>query len=257
MSDLSAKLSGRLALVTGSSKGIGRAIALAFASSGADVVVNYHRSRQAGEDVAKSACAGGGRACAIQADVSREEEVGGLFGRIAKEFGRSPDILVNNAGSQIELSAIQEMPVTLWNDVLALNLTSAFLCARAAIPGMKQRKWGRIINVTSISGRSGGGPGGAHYAAAKAALISLTRSLAKELAPFSITANAIAPGVILTEMHERFNTPEGLDKLKALIPLGRHGLPEDCAGAAVFLASDSASYITGAEIAVNGGMRMD
>ena len=129
--------------------------------------------------------------------------------------------------------------------------------SKCVIPDMKKKRWGRIINISSISAHSGGGPGGSHYAASKAAISSLTKSLAKELGPFGITANSVDPGVIFTDMHRRFNTPENLEQLKKGIPLGYLGKPEDVAGAVIFLVSDAASYITGATIAVNGGLRMD
>ena len=149
------------------------------------------------------------------------------------------------------------MTLELWNKVLAVNLTSAMVCSKCVIPGMKQKGWGRIINISSISARSGGGPGGSHYASAKAGMNSFTKSLAKAFGPYGITANGVAPGVILTELHERFSTKEGLEQLKEMTPLGFLGQPEDVAGAVLFLASDSASYITGETIAVNGGLRMD
>ena len=257
MGKLSVDLSGKVCLVTGSSRGIGRAMALAFAANGADVVVNHSKSADAADEVRAAAAGCGVKAIAVKCDVASEEDVAAMFEKIAEAFGKTPDILVNNAGAQIRQSSIEKMPLALWNQVVAINLTGAMLCCRAAIPQMKAQRWGRIINVTSISGRSGGGPGGSHYSASKAGLILFTRSLTKELAPFGITCNAIAPGVILTEMHEKFNTPEALEKLRTLVPLGYLGEPEDCAGAALFLASEDARYMTGAEIAINGGMRMN
>jgi len=132
---------------------------------------------------------------------------------------------VNNAGDQIRTMPIEEMDEELWDLVLAVNLKGAFLCARACIPGMKAARWGRIVNMSSVSARSGGGPGAAHYAASKAGLESLTRSLARELGPFGITANAVAPGVVLTPIHERHNTPENLEKLRQTVPVLRLGMP--------------------------------
>jgi 3-oxoacyl-[acyl-carrier protein] reductase len=257
MGNLNADLSGKLTLVTGSSKGIGRAIALGFAANGSDVVINYNSSKDEGEQVRTTAAELGAKAIAVKCDVTNEDQVLAMFKTIDQSYGKTPDILINNAGTQVKMASIAEMPTALWNEVMAINLTSAMLCARAACGGMKERKWGRIINMTSISGRSGGAPGGSHYASAKAGLISFSKALAKELAPFGITSNAIAPGIILTEQHEKFNTPEGLEALKAVIPLGYHGEPSDCVGTALFLASDEAQYITGAEIAINGGQRMN
>ena len=141
--------------------------------------------------------------------------------------------------------------------MLTLNLTAAMVCSREVIAGIKAAGWGRIINIGSISGRSGGGPGYAHYAAAKAGIISLTKSLAKELGPHGATVNAISPGVVMTEIHETHNTPESLEQLRRQTLLGRLGQPADIAGVAVFLCSDDAAYITGADIAVNGGLRLD
>jgi len=252
-----AGFAGKLALVTGSSQGIGRAIALGFAGCGTDVAINYSTSADAAEPVRAAAAELGVQAAAVQCDVADERRVIAMFETVKRTFSRPPDILVNNAGTLVAKSTVADMPRHLWDRVLAINLTGAMLCARAAIPGMKAGRWGRIINVTSISGRSGGGPGGAHYAAAKAGLISLTRSLAKELAAHAITVNAVVPGVILTAIHEKFNTPEALEQLKDLVPLGDLGQPQDCVGAVLFLAGEDARYITGAEIAINGGMRMD
>ena len=149
------------------------------------------------------------------------------------------------------------MPLELWNQVLALNLTSAMVCSKCVIPGMKKSRWGRIISISSISAHSGGGPGGSHYAASKAGMSSLTKSLAKELGAYGITANSVDPGVILTDMHRKFSTSQSLEQLAKTTPLGYLGEPEDIAGSILFLTSDSASYITGATIAVNGGLRMD
>jgi 3-oxoacyl-[acyl-carrier protein] reductase len=144
-----------------------------------------------------------------------------------------------------------------WDRVIDVNLKGAFLCAKYCIPAMKAARAGRIINITSISGRSGGGPGGAHYAASKGGLEAFTRALAKELAPFGVTANGVAPGVVYTPLHERTNTPESLERLRQNIPLLRLGAPVDVAALVTFLASPEAGYITGENIAVNGGLRMD
>lgn len=250
-------LTDKIVLVTGGAKGIGEAISNNFATSGASVAVNYNTSAVQAEAMVREFQADGVQAVAIQANVSDARQVESLISRTQKALGGAIDILVNNAGSQIKQSSIEEMPVELWHEVLDLNLTSAMICSKCVIPGMKDRGWGRIINISSISAHSGGGPGGSHYAAAKAGMSSLTKSLAKELAAYGITANSIDPGVILTEMHQKFNTPEKLEQLRKTTPVGYLGQPEDVAGAVLFLASDSASYVTGATIAVNGGLRMD
>jgi NAD(P)-dependent dehydrogenase (short-subunit alcohol dehydrogenase family) len=149
------------------------------------------------------------------------------------------------------------MSIELWRDVLDLNLTSVLVCCREVLAGMKEQGWGRIINISSISGRSGGGPGGSHYAAAKAAVNSLTKSLAKEGGEYGITANAVSPGVIFTEIHQKHTPPETLEQLRKNTLLKRIGQPEDIAGAVAFLASNDAGYITGEHLAVNGGLRLD
>ena len=250
-------LKGKNVLVTGGAKGIGEAISKLLAANGANLAVNYNTSAERAETLVKEFQAGGVKAVAIQADVSKPERAERLLGQAENALGGAVDILVNNAGSQIKQSSIEKMPVDLWDAVLALNLTGAMICSKCVIPGMRQNRWGRIINISSISAHSGGGPGAGHYAAAKAAMSSLTKSLAKELSSCGITVNSIDPGIILTEMHEKFNTPENLEQLRQAIPLGYIGQGDDVAGAVLFLASDSASYITGATIAVNGGFRMD
>jgi len=257
LASIQVDLTGKSAVVTGASKGIGRAIAEALVDSGAMTVVNYRSSREQAEELVYGLRQKGGKVTAIQADVCVAEDVKRLF-KEAEEFFAGPvDILVNNAGSQVKQSRLEEMPLDLWNRVIAVNLTSAMLCCRQVIRGMKQKQWGRIINISSISARSGGGPGGIHYASSKGGMSAFTKGLAKELGPAGITVNAIAPGVIMTEMHEKFNTPENLESLKKMTPLGRLGRPEDVVGAVLFLVSDSASYITGDTISINGGLRMD
>jgi len=250
-------LRGKTALVTGGARGIGEAISIALAESGAAVVINYHTSGERANELVELFEKSGTGATAIRADLSVPAQIEGMFEQARKEMGNTVDILVNNAGSQIALASVKEMPLELWNKTLALNLTSAMVCCKCVIPGMKKKGWGRIINISSISARSGGGPGGISYASAKGGLSTFTKGLAKEVAAAGITVNAIAPGVILTAIHEKFSTKGSLENLKNMTPLGRLGQPEDVAGAALFLASDSAAYITGETIAVNGGLRMD
>jgi 3-oxoacyl-[acyl-carrier protein] reductase len=254
---IQADFSDRNVLVTGGSKGIGAAIARALAANGANVAVNYHTSADAARELVAEFRASGVEAAALQADLGEAKEAERLVGRAEKALGGAIDILVNNAGDVVRQSPVEDMDVALWDEVMRLNLTAAMVCSRGVIPGMKSSGWGRIVNISSISAHTGGGPGGSHYAASKAGMSSLTRSLAKELGPHRITANSVDPGIILTDIHRRFNTPEGLEQLKAMVPLGYLGLPEDVAGAVVFLASDSAAYITGSTMAVNGGLRMD
>jgi len=250
-------LRGKTALVTGGAKGIGLAVCRALAANGARVAVNYRTSEDQAEALVEEFRASGGTAVAVQADVAVPDEVERMAREAEVGLGGAIDILVNNAGSQVELSTIDSVSTELWQRVLDVNLTSAMLCSRCVAAGMREKGWGRIINMSSISARSGGGPGGIPYATAKGGLSTFTKGLAKELGPAGITVNAIAPGVILTDMHEKFSTPESLAGLKEQVPLKRLGEPDDISGAVVFLASDSASYITGEIMAINGGLRMD
>lgn len=244
-------LRGRTALVTGAGIGIGRAIALAFGRCGANVVVNYSRSQAEAEEVAQEVERGGSKAVAVRADVTRWEEVQGLVSATLDAFGRL-DILVNNAGGSGPRFPAQELPEEVWEQVLDLNARSVFLCCKAAIPHLPDGN-GRIINVTSIAGRTGGTVGILAYAAAKGAVNAMTRNLAKELAPRGITVNAIAPGLIDTAFHVH-TPPEVYSSLIKQTPLGRDGRPEDIVGAALLLASADASYITGEIIGLTGGL---
>jgi 3-oxoacyl-[acyl-carrier protein] reductase len=228
-----------------------------FAALGARVGCCYNKSEASARELAAELEARGTPIHTVKVDVTNSDEVRDAVAGIADHWGSSISILINNAGDQISTMPIDQMEEDLWDLVLAVNLKGAFLCAKYCIPGMKAAGWGRIINMSSISARSGGGPGAAHYAAGKAGLESLTRSLAKELGPFGITANAVAPGVVLTPIHERHNTPEKLEQLRQRVPLRRLGEAEEVAGAVAFLASEDASYINGAILPVNGGMRLD
>ncbi len=249
-------LQGQVALITGASSGIGRAAAEAMAREGARVGVNYHKNQQgAGECVEKIRKAGGD-ALAIRADVTSGAEVAALFDAVRQRWGRV-DILVNNAGDLLRRSMLADMTEEYWDQIMALNLKSVFLCVKQVWEEMAARKSGCIINMSSIAGRNGGGPGAAAYAAAKGGLLTYTKSLAKELAPYNVRVNGIAPGVILTPYHERYSPPEVLKKFVAAIPLGRAGTSEEIAEVVVFLASPASSYITGETVEVNGGMWMD
>ena len=197
----------------------------------------------------------GGRAFGIRADVRQTEQIPLLVTRANEELGPI-DILVNNAGSLIERQRIAEMTVARWDEVMDLNLKSAMLCSRALAPSMIERKSGAIINVVSIAGRTGGGPGAGAYATAKAGLIALTKAMAKELAPHGVRVNAISPGTIDTPFHEVFSTPEMMRGFANSNPLGRVGTPQECATVIAFLASEAASFIVGETIEVNGGQLM-
>jgi 3-oxoacyl-[acyl-carrier protein] reductase len=244
-------LSGRVALVTGASQGIGQACALKLASAGAAVALAA-RNREKLDGVAAQIAASGGKAAVFQLDVADEEQIKAVVKGAIAELGKV-DILVNNAGITRD-QLVMRMKRADWDAVIHTNLTSAYLCIQQVIPGMLKQRWGRIINVTSVFGQMGQA-GQANYAASKAGLIGLTMAIAREVGSRNITCNAVAPGFIATAMTDAL--PEELKQtgLKA-IPLGRIGTTEDVAGAVNFLASDEASYITGHVLNINGGMLM-
>lgn len=244
------RLKGRVAVVTGGSRGIGRAIALALAEEGADVAINYRRNEALAKEVAQSIEKVGRGAEIYQADVSDLEQVLRMRDAILKRFERV-DTLVNNAGINRDKS-FAKMDAEIWRAVIEVNLNSVYYCTKAFLDGMLARGYGRIINISSIVGQIGNF-GQANYAAAKAGLIGLTKTLAKELAGKGITVNAVAPGFIETEMVAGI-PDEVKEKLLAQIPMRRFGKPEEVAKAVVFLASEDSNYITGHVLNVNGGM---
>ena len=249
-------LSGKVALITGASSGIGRATAEAMAREGARVGVNYLKNQKGAEEAVEAIRKAGGEALAIRADVTRQDEVHALVAAVRKQWGRI-DILVNNAGDLIARHTLADMTEEYWDQIMDLNLKSAFLCTQAVWEEMAARKSGCIINVTSIAARNGGGVGAAAYSAAKGGLLTYTKAMAKELAPHGIRVNAVAPGIIATPYHERYTSPELMAKLVANIPLGRAGTSEEVADVIVFLASPAARYIMGETVEMNGGMLMD
>ncbi len=245
------RLAGQVAIVTGASRGIGRAIALALAAEGAKVAVNYASSSGAADAVVAEIAGAGGEAIALQADVSKADQVEALFAAVMEKWGRV-DVLVNNAGITRDTLLLRMKPED-WQAVIDLNLTGVFLCTRAASKIMLKQKSGRIVNISSVVGLMGN-PGQANYSAAKAGVIGFTKSVAKELAPRGITVNAIAPGFIATDMTHGLDS----DSILKMIPLGRYGQAEEVAGATRFLAADpAAAYITGQVLNVDGGMVMD
>ena len=253
--DFHVDLQGRRVLVTGGATGIGRGISETFIENGAAVAIGYRASASAAEDIAARSL--NAPVAVIRADLTDEQQVENLCTKAAERLGGPIDILINNAGDVFEPKPLLNATLETWHTTLALNLTAAMLLSRLLAPAMRQQGWGRIINISSISAHSGGGGGATAYVAAKGGLSSLTRSLAKELGETGITVNTVAPGIILTSIHDRINTPEKLETLRLATAVKRLGLPEDCAGAVLFLASESSSYITGSTIAVNGGLRMD
>jgi len=248
---------GQVVMITGGATGLGAAMVGRFAMLGADVACCYHKSAAGAEALAAKLRELGREILLVKVDVADSAQVRAAVAAIEAHFGRPISILVNNAGDNINPAPIDEMDEETWDRVIDVNLKGAFLCAKYCIPAMKAARAGRVINITSISGRSGGGPGGAHYAASKGGLEAFTRALAKEMASFGVTANGVAPGVVYTPLHERTNTPESLERLRQNIPLLRLGAPVDVAALVTFLASPEAGYITGENIAVNGGLRMD
>ena len=248
-------LTGRVTLVTGASSGIGAATAALLADLGASVGIGYFHNEKGAAQVAEAIGKAGGKALAVRADVSRATEISPLVERVEREFGPI-DILVNNAGSLIKRQPIRDLTEDLWDEVLDLNLKSAAFCSRAVAASMIERKRGSIVNVVSIAGRNGGGPGAGTYSTAKGGLIAFTKALAKELAPHGVRVNAVSPGVIDTPFHEVFSTPEMIANFVKGIPLGRVGTSFECATAIAFLVSDAASYIVGETLEVNGGQLM-
>ncbi len=245
-------LAGKVAVVTGASRGIGRAIALEFGRRGAAVIVNYHRSAEAAEAVVAEIATAGGQAAAFRADVSLAEQASALIAFAVETFG-DLHILVNNAGVTRDM-LLMMMPEEDWDVVVNTNLKSTFLCSKAAVKYMLRKRSGRIINIASVAGQMGN-PGQTNYSASKAGQIGFTKALAREVAGRGITVNAIAPGLVETDILQ--SMPAGaLEAALKLVPLGRLGRPEEVAWAAAFLASDAAAYITGQVLGIDGGMAM-
>lgn len=245
-------LQGKIAMVTGGSRGIGRATALALAAEGADVAVNCQHSLEAAEEVCNVIRKMDVRAVAYKADIAKEEEAHNMVERVQSELG-PVSILVNNAGITRDKSFVK-MTKMMWDEVLGVNLNGPFNVTHAVLPGMLNVGWGRVINVASIVGQTGNF-GQANYAVTKGGLIAFTMTLAREVARKAVTVNAVAPGYIETDMTKDVPAPV-IEQVKAMTPLGRLGKPEEVAAAITFLARPESSYITGQVLAVNGGMYM-
>lgn len=244
-------LSGKTALVTGAGSGIGQAIAVELGRSGAFVIVNYRHNESGAQETLAQVRQAGGDGRLVQADAARSDDVKAMFSSIDQLH-----ILVNNAGGLIKREKVATMSEALFDEVMDINVKSTFLCCQAAMPAMIGRNWGRIVNMSSIAAHDGGGFGSAVYAASKAAVGTLTKGLAKELAPHGITANCVAPGLIATAFHDKLSTPEMRQATVKITPLAREGSAAEVAEAVLFLASDMAAFITGETININGGSRM-
>lgn len=247
---------GKVVWVTGSSTGIGRAIAEKFAECGADVVVHGNSNAAEAEITLKNVQDKGAKAHLVIGDVTDRKQVDEMVEDIKSKFGRI-DILVNNAGTMVKRAKIEDLEIEALEKIININFTSVFHVTQAVLPLMKKSGQGNIINMTSIAARNGGGGGAVAYAAAKGAVSTFTRGLAKELAGDRIRVNGIAPGIITTPFHDRYSTPELRASMAKQVPLGREGTPEEIAGTAVYLTSDIAGYITGEIIEVNGGLLTD
>ncbi|MDC3416198.1 SDR family NAD(P)-dependent oxidoreductase [Aquibacillus salsiterrae] len=249
-------LNGKNALVTGAGSGIGKKVAMDLASCGANVVVHYGSNKQGADEAVQMIKSYGVKVLAIQADVLKKDEVESLVQQSADFFGGTIDILVNNAGGLVKRTLIEETEEELWHRIIDLNLTSAFLVTKAVIPFMK-KAGGSIVNMTSLAAQNGGGHGAIPYATSKAGLMTFSKGLAKELAPFNIRVNNVSPGLIgETSFHDTFTPNDARKKTVEGLPIQREGVPTDVSGTVVYLASEWSSYITGETIEINGGALM-
>ena len=243
-------LTGKIAVVTGGGRDIGRACALKLAACGAAVAINYHSSSDGADSAVSEITAAGGKAFAMQGDMTSQSDVAALMDKTVQSFNGQIDVLVHVTGGLVARKTLAEMDVDHWEYVMALNATSFMRTAKAVVPHMKDG--GSIVGFASQAGRDGGGPGATAYAASKGAVMTFTRGLAKELGP-NIRVNSICPGMIDTDFHNTFTKPEVRTHVANITPLKREGSSEDVANLTAFLASDEAAFITGANIDINGG----
>ncbi|WP_213980417.1 3-oxoacyl-ACP reductase family protein [Sphingomonas sp. dw_22] len=246
------KLKDKVAIVTGGGRDIGKSVSLQLAAQGAKVAVNYRGDAEAAQATVAEIEAAGGTAILVQADVTRLGDVQKLVDATVSAFGQRIDVLVNVAGGMVARKTLADMDEAFFDHVMELNLKSAFLVTKAVLPHLGEGS--AIVNLSSLAGRDGGGPGASIYATAKGALMSFTRSLAKELGPQGIRVNALCPGLIGTSFHDIFSKPEGRKATAGNTPLRREGHPDEVASAVVFLASSDAAFVTGVNLDINGGL---
>jgi 3-oxoacyl-[acyl-carrier protein] reductase len=246
------KLKDKVAIVTGGGRDIGKSVSLQLAAQGAKVAVNYRSDEDAAKATVAEIEAAGGTAILVQADVTKPGEVAKLVDETTKAFGERVDVLVNVAGGMVARKTLADMDEAFFDHVMELNLKSAFLVTKAVLPHLGEGS--TIVNLSSLAGRDGGGPGASIYATAKGALMTFTRSLAKELGPQGIRVNALCPGLIGTSFHDTFSKPEGRKAVAGNTPLRREGHPDEVASAVVFLASNDSSFLTGVNMDINGGL---
>mgnify|MGYP001794062958 CR=1 FL=1 len=244
-------LDGKVAIVTGGGRDIGRACAMRLAAAGAAVTINYHSSAEGADSAVAEITDAGGRALAMQGDMTSQQDVAGLVDQTVAAFGGQIDILVHVTGGLVARKTLAEMDMAHWHRVMDLNTTSFFLAAKAVLPHMP--KGGSIVGIASQAGRDGGGAGAVAYGASKGAVMTMTRGMAKELGP-DIRVNSVCPGMIDTDFHNIFSKPEVRSHVAGITPLKREGTSEEVANLVTFLASDEASFITGTNIDINGGL---
>lgn len=246
------RLKDKVAIVTGGSRDIGRAVSIQLARQGAKVVINYHSNIENANETLQQIEKDGGEAIIVKGDVTKSADIAQLIAESHKAFGSNIDILVNVAGGMVARKATAELDEAFWDQVMDLNLKSVFLVSKAAIPSMGSG--GSIINLSSLAGRDGGGPGASAYATAKGGIMTYTRALAKELGPKNIRVNAVLPGMIATTFHDTFSKPEVRVNVANATLLKREGTAEEVADLVVYLASSESSYLTGTNIDINGGL---